>query len=274
MTLPDLKTIDCNGRKVSYREAGKGQGMRQKKVALLLHGIGSGSASFEGQLDGLSKSLRVIAWDAPGYGASDPLPDETPTSGDYADVAAALLDALGIGKIHLVGHSLGSVIASSFAARYPERLLSVTLASATAGYAKGDHAARVDRLNARMNAIRDLGPAGMAEARGRQVLSDNASDEALAKVRGVMSALHVDGYCQAARMLHSSDIYDDIVTINVPAMVMCGAADMVTPEDLNQRIAAAIPGALYHSLPGLGHACYVENPGLFNEVLGGFLEQV
>ena len=167
---------------------------------------------------------------------------------------------------------LGTVIGASFAARYPERLLTVTLASATAGYAKADHAARVDRLNARMNAIRDFGPAGMAEARGREVLSPDASDDALAKVRAVMSQLHVDGYCQAARMLHSSDLYDDIATIAVPAMVMCGSADKVTPEELNQKIAAGIPGAIYHSLPGLGHACYVEGPALFNAALVEFLK--
>jgi pimeloyl-ACP methyl ester carboxylesterase len=265
MTLPELKTADCKGRTISYREAGQGP------VALFLHGIGSGSASFEGQFDGLSGKLRIIAWDAPGYGASEPLPGETPASSDYADAAAALLDALDVEKIHLVGHSLGTVIGSAFAARHPERLLSVTLASATAGYGKADHAARVDRLNARMDAIRDLGPAGMAESRGREVLSPDASEAALAKVRAVMSGLDTDGYCQAARMLHSSDIYDDIATITVPAMVMCGSADTVTPEDLNQRIAAAIPGAIYRSLPGLGHACYVENPALFNDVLGNFL---
>lgn len=266
MALPERKTADCNGRKISYREAGQGPAM------LFLHGIGSGSASYEGQFDGLSRKWRMIAWDAPGYGASDPLDAETPNSADYAAAAAALLDALDIEKIHLVGHSLGTVIGSAVAARYPERLLTVTLASATAGYAKADHAARVDRLNARIGAIRDLGPAGMAEARGREVLSPNASDDALAKVRAVMAGLRVDGYCQAARMLHSSDIFDDIATISVPAMVLCGSADTVTPEALNQRIAAAIPGAVYRSLPGLGHACYVENPTLFNDALGQFLE--
>jgi pimeloyl-ACP methyl ester carboxylesterase len=266
MTLPERKTADCNGRTISYREAGQGP------ATLFLHGIGSGSESYEGQFDGLSGKLRLIAWDAPGYGASDPLAAETPTSRDYAAAAAALLDALDVEKIHLVGHSLGTVIGSSFAARHPERLLTVTLASATAGYAKADHAARVDRLNARIGAILDLGPAGMAEARGREVLSPDAPDAALSKVRAVMAGLRVDGYCQAARMLHSSDIFDDIATIAVPAMVMCGSADTVTPEALNQRIAAAIPGAVYRSLPGLGHACYVENPALFNDALGEFLE--
>jgi pimeloyl-ACP methyl ester carboxylesterase len=266
---PEPRTAEIDGRAISYRAAGDGP------VTLLLHGIGSGSASFQGQLDGLSGKLRLIAWDAPGYGGSDPLEAETPSAADYADAARALLDALGLKdteKIHLVGHSLGTVIASAFAARYPEKLLTVTLASATAGYAKADHAARVDRLNARIATIRELGPAGMAASRGREVLSPDAPPQALEKVRAVMSALHVEGYCQAARMLHSSDIYDDIATIAVPALVMCGSADTVTPEALNRRIAAAIPGAVYRSLAGLGHACYVENPALFNDALGGFLE--
>ncbi len=266
MSLPELRNTHGNGRTISYREAGQGP------VALFLHGIGSGSASFEGQLNGLSGQLRVIAWDAPGYGGSDPLPNQTPKSSDYADAAAGFLDALNVEKIHLVGHSLGTVIASSFAARYPERLLTVTLASATAGYAKAGHAARVDRLNSRIAAIRDLGPAGMAEARGREVLSLGASDAALAKVKAVMSGLNVDGYCQAARMLHASDIFDHIATIAAPTLVMCGSADKITPEELNKNIAAAIPGSIYRSLTGLGHACYVENSALFNQVLCDFLE--
>ena len=84
MTLPDLKTIDCNGRTMSYREAGQGP------AALFLHGIGSGSGSYQGQFDGLGDSYRMIAWDAPGYGKSDPFAAETPTSTDYADAAARL----------------------------------------------------------------------------------------------------------------------------------------------------------------------------------------
>src|SRR6185295_9581518 len=107
-TLPLQKTVRTgNGRTISYREAGAGTPL------MLLHGIGSGSASFETQF-GLP-GYRIIAWDAPGYGQSDPLPDAKPKTKDYADSLAAFLDTLGIKQAHIVGHSLGGLMAGSFA---------------------------------------------------------------------------------------------------------------------------------------------------------------
>jgi pimeloyl-ACP methyl ester carboxylesterase len=102
-------------------------------------------------------------------------------------------------------------------------------------------------------------------------LSPNASEAAVAKVREVMSRLRPEGYKQAARMMHSTDIYGDAGAVSVPALVMCGSADRVTPEELARSIAAVIPGAEYQTLDGLGHASYVENPELFNALLRTFL---
>jgi pimeloyl-ACP methyl ester carboxylesterase len=259
--IPDLQTVAVNGRAVAFREMGDGP------TVLLLHGIGSGSASWEGQFDGLGDRLRLIAWDAPGYGGSDPLPDETPAATDYADAAVALLDALDIEAVHLLGHSMGGLIAATVAARYPDRLLSLTLSDPAGGYANAPDEVRVGRMQARIQAIEELGPAGMAERRAPEVLSADAPPAAFDKVRAVMSRLRPAGYAQAARMLHSSDIMDDAQRIAAPAAVMCGGADTVTPEDGCRRIAAAIPGATYRTLEGLGHACYVEDPAVFNDAL-------
>ena len=86
---------------LAWREAGQGTAL------VLLHGIGAGSGSWVGQLEGLASSFRVIAWDAPGYGASAPLPQAQPLAGDYARVLAEFLQALKIDALALVGHSLG-----------------------------------------------------------------------------------------------------------------------------------------------------------------------
>ena len=125
----------------------------------------------------------------------------------------------------------------------------------------------------RIRAIDELGPAGMAERRAPEVLSPDAPAAAFAKVREVMAGLRADGYKQAARMLHSTDIYSDARAVTVPALVMCGSADSVTPEALARTIAAAIPGAEYVTLDRLGHASYVENPEAFNTPLRAFLER-
>ncbi len=262
--LPELTSVRAGGRTLAYREAGDGV------PVVVLHGIGSGSASWAGQLDGLGPGYRVIAWDAPGYGGSDPLAGATPAVADYAAAVADLLDALDLDSVHLVGHSLGALIAAAFAARRADRLLSLTLANPTAGYAASGEQVRIDGLAARIGAIDDLGPAGMAASRAPAVLSPDAPPGALEKIRAVMAGLRPDGFKQAARMMYSTDIHDDARSVTVPALVMCGSADSVTPEHLARAIASAIPGAAYTTLDGLGHASYVENPEIFNAPLRAF----
>ena len=73
-------------------------------------------------------------------------------------------------------------------------------------------------------------------------------------------------------MLHNSDIFADAATIGVPALVMYGSEDKVTPESIGRDIAATINGARYVTLPGLGHASYVEDPEAFNAALVEFLD--
>ena len=265
--LPDLRTISAGGRTLGYREAGAGP------VLLLLHGIGSGSASWEGQFGPLGERYRVIAWDAPGYGGSEGLSGEAPPVSDYGRAAGDLIDALAIEKVHLVGHSLGALVGAAFCSLFPSRLLTVTLADPAGGYANASEEMRIGRLEARLEALDTLGPAGMAKRRARDVLSPNASVGAVDKVRDVMSRLRPDGYRQAARMLHGSDIYANAATIKVPAMVFCGSADTVTPEASSRRIAEAIPGAAYRTLEGLGHIGYVEDPAAFNTALLDFVDR-
>ena len=265
-TLPELKHAEAEGRSLAFREAGEGS------VLVLLHGIGSGSASWEAQLKGLSAEFRVIAWDAPGYGGSDPLAPDLRAADDYAGALGALLDALGIGAVHLVGHSLGAVIAGAFCRLFPERVLTLILADPTAGYAKAGDDLRVGRLEARLEAMDRLGPEGVAEIRSKEVLSPSAPPQIVEKVRKVQSRVRPEGYRQAARMLHGADLFADLPAIAVPALVLCGTADAVTPQEGCKRIASAIDGAAYRALEGLGHASYVEGPVMFNDALLAFVK--
>ena len=101
---------------------------------MLLHGIGSNAGSFEPLINALPDTLDVIAWNAPGYGNSTPLTTAAPAPRDYARALAGLLDALGLRKIALAGHSLGALFAGSFAALYPERVAGLALLSPALGY--------------------------------------------------------------------------------------------------------------------------------------------
>src|SRR3546814_12702323 len=111
---PRRLTLDTPAGRIGFREAGTGT-----DVLVLLHGLGGNSLSWESQFDHLANHRRVIAWDSPGYGGSDDLPMPAPDPDDYVEALRTFLDAMGIARADLLGHSMGGVVAARFAARWP-----------------------------------------------------------------------------------------------------------------------------------------------------------
>jgi pimeloyl-ACP methyl ester carboxylesterase len=261
--------------KVCYRECGSGEAM------LLLHGVGSSSASWVDFMALAGEALpgkRLLAWDAPGYGESTRLPQSVPAAEDYAAALKAMLDSLHLEKIILVGHSLGALIAGAFAAQNPARVRALVLLDPAGGYGATTPEARQKMIDGRLTMLADLGPQGMAEQRGAALLSPKASVEAVELVRWSMSRVDIKGYEQAVRMLAQGRLAEDVVKYEAsassgPIAVMCGTEDTVTPEEGCRRIAAACRRALYRSLPGLGHASYVESPRAVAAEIARFLHQ-
>ena len=251
------KTISVGGKALSFREAGQGDAL------VLLHGIGSGSASWLVQLEALSQAYRVIAWDAPGYGDSDAFSLDDPSPEDYARALSVLLGALRVRSFVLVAQSLGGLIAASYARSFPlEKML---LISPAGGYA-GDHAKIRDRLKQ----LDELGPEGLAETRAAGMLSPQPPPLALELVRWNYRRIRPQGYRQAAHCLARGSIRADAPFCKGAALVACGSADTVTPEAACREIAAAFPRGAYRSLPGLGHASQAEGPEPVNAMIRGF----
>jgi pimeloyl-ACP methyl ester carboxylesterase len=254
---------------IAFLEKGQGTPL------VLLHGIDSAARSFAAQLDALASRWRVLAWDAPGYGASEALPMAHPTAADYAAALERFLGERGVGEFHLLGHSLGCLMAAAFAARHPGRVRSLTLCSIAGGHAHLPEAERRKLLDQRLQDVATLGPRGMAEKRAPRLLGPAAPPEALAKLVDTMRSVHPDGYAQAARMLSTGDIVADIARLPaaMPGQVIFGDADVITTPARNREIAGRWPGAAVHVIPGAGHALYLEQPQAFNALLADFLER-
>ena len=235
----------------AIREAGSG------RAIVLLHGIGSGAASWLQVAQGLRQRARVIAWDAPGYGQSAPLPMASPRAGDYAARLASLLDALALERCVLVGHSLGAMTAAAFAQRHPERVSELVLLSPARGYgARPEQACAV--RDKRLHDLATLGVERIARMRSANLVSANASDSALAWVRWNMARLQPAGYRQAIELLCGDDLlrYREL---QVPCQVHCGSADSITTADDCRALAQAF-GAPFRLIHGAGHACAIEQP--------------
>ena len=261
------RRVEIGNTVFTYGEAGAGQPL------VLLHGIGSAARAFEDQFAALSGTFRVIAWDAPGYGGSTSLAPQSPVARDYAGALRLFLDGLGIGACHLVGHSLGVLMAVSFAADHSDRILSLTLASVAAGQAHLPAAEREKLLGQRLGDIATLGPRQMAEQRGPRLLAAAATPVMIRRVVETMAAVRPEGYAQAARMLAAGDAKADIARLpaDMPVQFIYGDGDVITPPARNIEAASVRPGAPVHIVHGAGHALYLERPETFNSLRVDFI---
>ncbi len=266
MSSAETRSVSAGGARFSYLDQGAGEPL------VLLHGIGSGARSWRPQLAELSKDFRVMAWDAPGYGASDVLPTEHPLAAEYAAALGRLLDALRAPRVHLVGHSLGTVIALAFAAAYPQRVATLTLASLSSGHARLRMEERERLRSARLDDLSVLGPEGMAQKRGPRLLGPKATEAHKQAVIETMSLIRPEGYTQAVWMLSRADTSADLARLpaDLPVQIVYGDADVVTPPEGIRKVAAARPDAPQRVLSGAGHALYIEQPAEFSALLRSF----
>jgi pimeloyl-ACP methyl ester carboxylesterase len=265
VTLPDIRTLDSAGRTLAWREAGQGPAL------VLLHGIGGASASWEYQFDYFSDRFRVIAWDMPGYGASDGFTDAAPSVDDYVAALTELLDALDVTKIHIVGQSIAALIAARYAATYPSRTLSFTFAHGLTGYGRMPVEERATAKAGRLEVFDAMGPMRFAYEKGPAIMSPSASDAARETAVGIMSQVRPAGFHQAVEMLAAADFFADARQITVPSLVLCGADDPVAPLPVCRSVMEALSDGQFHLLPDVGHYSAIENPPLFNKALDAFL---
>lgn len=263
--MPEAKVGEVT---IHYERAGEGP------TLVLLHGIGSNSRSWRQQLTGLSDQFEVIAWDAPGYGGSSDPPgdDEAFKMADFADYLAGFLDALELDKIHLLGLSMGGVIAQEFYLRHPERLLSLILADTNRGGGTKPEAERLAQLQNRLNSAQN--PADLARRRAPALLSPTADPVQIAEVESIMSEIHPAGYRKASYAMSYADHSDLLARIKLSTLVICGEQDSVAPPHESQLLHRSIPGARLVMIPNAGHVSNQEQPTLFNQAVREFLQSL
>jgi len=252
---------------VSYRQTGTGA-----KNLVFLHGIGSQSGSWVQQFAGLAARFRAIAWDAPGYGDSDPIENESPDAGEYAASLGAFLAELGIHRPVIVASSLGALIATRYAATRTTDVAGLVLLNPAGGYGLAESSVREEKLAARLARLARLGPRGMAESLPAGMLSAGASNIARGIAAWSQARIDPHGYSQAARMLAHGALVKDAARFDGQVLVVAASADTITPAQDCENIARAFPHATFQILDGPGHLSYVEAPEIVNALIADFAE--
>lgn len=263
--LPDVRSLTVDGRKVAWREAGSGAPL------VLVHGIGGHSGSWANQFSAFARTHRVIAWDAPGYGGSDPLPSNSLTAQAYAALLRGLLSALDVSEPHLVGHSLGAVIISAASSEGVLRPRTLTLLQPVTGSGAMAPEQRQKMYQQRASEMKRLGAIGFAVERGRQILSQATPSAVADEAVDVMKAVPESGYLAAWEMMCAADIFS-VLNANYPTQIICGSDDPVSPPATGKAIADRIPGAKFVCLDKVGHYASIEAPEALEAHLRPFID--
>jgi pimeloyl-ACP methyl ester carboxylesterase len=259
--------VIVRGSRIAYRRAGSGE------TLVLLHGFAADSRLWQPQLDELSSAFDVIAWDAPGAGASgDPArPFAFP---DWAGTLADFFDALEIGQAHVVGLSWGGTLAQVFASMHEDRVRSLVLADTYAGWTGSLGAeAAARRLEASI-VDAELPPAAFAERLIGSMFGPTPSAEALSAMRVILGDRHPQAFREMATALARADTRDLLPRIAVPTLLVWGDQDGRSPIAVGRAFEAAIPGARLEVIEDAGHVSNLDRPREFNAAVLEFLQSL
>lgn len=243
----------------------------QGDLLVFLHGIGGNKRNWHDNIEAFARYWHAVAWDARGYGESDDYEGPLKFS-DYADDLARVLDHFKARRAHIVGLSMGGRIAMDFAARYPERLLTLTLCDTHQGFAHFSDEKKREFIRIRKEPlVNGAEPKDIAGPVAKTLIGPKAPKEALDKLVDSMSRLHKESYIKSIEASVMGDHGGSLGSIKAPTHVICGGDDTLTTPEMARGLAALIPGAKLSIVPDAGHLVNIEKPAEFNAVAIDFI---
>lgn len=261
-----MPAITWGDVRLNYATAGSGPPL------LLVHGFPLDHTMWRGQIAALAAGHTVIAPDLRGFGASS-VTAGTVTMAQLADDLAGLLEALGIAQpVVFCGLSMGGYVAWQFALRHRSRLAKLILCD-TRAIADSPEAA-AGRLKTAEKVLAE-GPQIVADAMLPKLFAAGTAGSnaaAIAETKAVMLKTSPVGIAAALRgMAERPDVSGRLTEFNVPALVLCGEHDVISPAAEMRGIAGGLPQARYVEIAGAGHMAPLEKPAEVNRAIGEFV---
>ncbi|WP_191575721.1 MULTISPECIES: alpha/beta fold hydrolase [Achromobacter] len=235
---------------------------------LCIHGLG-GSSNTWTPLMGALTGYRVIRPDLPGS-ARSPLPDGKLSISGYVDALVSVLKALDCGAVHVVAHSLGTIVAQHLALKEPAGVRSLALFGPLAEPPEaGRPGIRARAALARQGApaMQEIADAIVKGATSRRTKAEQPA--VLALVRESVMRQPPEGYAQSCEALAAAESAD-LERLDVPVLLVTGDEDGVAPPANVQVMAGRIPGSRCTIVPDCGHWTTFEQPGACIEALQAF----
>jgi 3-oxoadipate enol-lactonase len=257
-----MAMIEANGVQFRYEIDGPSDG----PVLMLSNSLGTDVSMWTPQMPAFSKRFRVVRYDTRGHGASAVTPGPY-TIEQLARDAVALLDRLGIDRVHFCGLSMGGMIGMWLGVNAPERINKLVLCNT---------AARIgppDLWNTRIENVRKGGMEAIANAvleRWFTLPFRERAASAIEPVRRTLVATPPDGYVACCAAVRDMDQREAVARVRAPTLVIAGAQDAATPPQDGRFVAERIPGAKYVELEA-AHLSNIELADEFTDAVVRFL---
>jgi pimeloyl-ACP methyl ester carboxylesterase len=272
-----LGQVEVDGTPINYVDIGEGE----LEPIVFVHGLGGQWQNWLENIPRAALERRVIALDLPGFGVTS-MPSDRITIPGYGRCVDAVCDKLSLGRVDMVGNSMGGYIAAEVAIQFPERIDQLILVSA-AGITSADIARRpIFTMGRIATAVVSYGA-----ARHRQIASRPKSRHmALALVARYPSRLKPDfayegffkgagkpGFDDALRACLEYDFRDRLPEIRQPTLIVWGEKDSIIPVTDANEFERLIPDSRKVVMTDTGHIPMAERPATFNDLMMEFLAE-
>ncbi|QWD91124.1 3-oxoadipate enol-lactonase [Polynucleobacter sp. MWH-Braz-FAM2G] len=264
--LHDVKKVKVDGTDVAYRFDGPEDG----RVVLVANSLMANGSMWDGNVAALADRYRVLRYDKRGHGASG-VSEGPYTIAQLADDAVGLLDALKIEKAHFMGLSIGGMIGQQLGARYPERILSLSLCNTASEMPPRS------LWEERFEIARTQGIAGLVDGTIKRWFTaafiERAPQE-IEKVRQMILGTNLNGYIACGSAVRDMAQSTMLLKIKAPTLVLSGRDDPACTVDQGTVLHRLIDNSKMVIIEQAAHLSNIEQPEIFNRTVRQFIDSV
>jgi len=243
----------------------------QEPPVMLIHGVGADGTSWDQIAAALAPEFRILRLDLRGHGQSGHI-EGTLSLDDFVRDVVDVLDACAVPAAHILGFSLGGMIAQGLALHHPDRVRRLILLSAVAGRTADER----ERVQARLTILRDQGIEAITGAAQERWFTPEFIARNPDLVQRRMRQLrenHAPSYAAAYTVFSTSDLGDRLHAIRVPTLVATGEHDTGSNTRMARFMHGQIAGSRLEILPSLRHSILVEAPDMVTRLIRDFLQE-
>lgn len=239
-----------------------------KDTILFLHGFNGNSKSWAYQFNFFKNKSSVISIDAPGFGKSDPSSIDMDV---IADVVVRLLKSLNISKFHVVGHSMGGMLAQILGSKYSNYISKLVLSCTFKGYNLPKNTPLIEPYQRRIKDRKNMSDDEYGRQRIREMLPKRSEDEIFEFLSVISGEISQGSIKSGGMAMQYLDTTKYLPSIKNQCLIILASEDVVVSKQKSELLIKDIPHASIIELSNVGHAPYCEDAISYNNVLVKFL---